>query len=580
MRTSKRSFWISCFLIFALLLSGCNVFQSSASENTRFSRFTNDLFCQEVSSNTINLHYTLQNPSTYGLENVPVTYGQLSTDDTAARASVENYQSVLHSFQRKKLSSDNQLTYDVLDFYLDVSALGAKYLLYQEPLSPVSGTQSQLPVVLSEYQFYSAADVDTYLALLADTTTYFQSVIDFEKAKADAGLFMSDDQLEEILSQCQAFVNSGTDNYLYTTFEERIEKLDELSAEEKNAYITSNANAIESDIFPAYQLLIAELNKLYGKGLNEKGLCYLPLGKKYYEYLIRQSAGLTESIPELQKLAKSQMLSDMQAIEEIALTTSTTDESVLDLAKPSSLLDDLKKKTGSAFPAIPEVAAEIKYVPDSMEEYLSPAFYMIPAIDNASENVIYINQGQVLTGLNLYTTLAHEGYPGHLYQTVYYHAKNPDPVRNLLDFGGYVEGWATYAEMMSYYMAPLTKTEATILQKNNSLILGLYAYADMGIHYDGWNFNEMARFFRNYGITDAQTLQAIYRLIIGSPANYLKYYLGYVKFYTLKQEIAAGLGDDFSQKAFHQTVLDIGPAPFSMVETYTREHLLPAKSKL
>lgn len=578
MRTSKRSFWISCFLIFALLLSGCNVSKSSASENTRFTQFTNDLFCQEVSSSTINLHYTLQNPSTYDLENVPVTYGHLSTDDTTTRASVENYQSVLHSFQRKKLSSDNQLTYDVLDFYLDVSALGAKYLLYQEPLSPVSGTQSQLPVVLSEYQFYSASDVDTYLTLLEDTTTYFQSVIDFEKAKADAGLFMSDEQLDEIISQCQAFINSGTDNYLYTTFEDRIEKLDKLSAEEKDTYIAANANAIESNIFPAYQLLISELNTLYGKGLNDKGLCYLPQGKKYYEYLLRQSAGLSESVPELQDLAKNQMLSDMQAIEEIALTTSTTNESTLDLSEPSSLLNDLKAKTSTAFPTIPEVAAEIKYVPASMEAYLSPAFYMIPAIDNSTENVIYINQGQVLTGLNLYTTLAHEGYPGHLYQTVYYHAKNPDPIRSLLDFGGYVEGWATYAEMMSYYMAPLTKAEATILQKNNSLILGLYAYADMGIHYDGWSLNEMARFFRNYGITDAQTLQAIYQLIIGSPANYVKYYLGYVKFYTLKQEIAARLGDDFSQKAFHQTVLDIGPAPFTVVENYTLEHLLPEKS--
>ena len=150
MRNSKRSFWISCFLIFSLFLGGCNFSRSSASENTRFKKFTKDLFCQEVSSNTINLHYTLQNPSTYELENVPVTYGQLSTDDTAARAAVENYQSVLASFQRNRLSSENQLTYDVLDFYLNVSALGAKYLLYQEPLSPVSGTQSQLPVVLSE----------------------------------------------------------------------------------------------------------------------------------------------------------------------------------------------------------------------------------------------------------------------------------------------------------------------------------------------------------------------------------------------------------------------------------------------
>lgn len=209
-----------------------------------------------------------------------------------------------------------------------------------------------------------------------------------------------------------------------------------------------------------------------------------------------------------------------------------------------------------------------------MEEYLSPAFYMIPAIDNTSENVIYINQGQTREGLNLYTTLAHEGYPGHLYQTVYFSSKNTDPIRSILDFGGYVEGWATYAEMMSYYMAPLSKDEATLLQKNSSVILALYALADMGIHYDGWSLTDTAAFFKMYGITDVNAIKSIYELIIGDPGNYLKYYLGYLKFFQLKKEIAGQLQSDFSQKEFHRAVLDVGPAPFDIVYSNVRETLL------
>ena len=152
-----------------------------------------------------------------------------------------------------------------------------------------------------------------------------------------------------------------------------------------------------------------------------------------------------------------------------------------------------------------------------MEDYLSPAFYMIPAIDNTSENVIYINNGHLTDNLSLFTTLAHEGYPGHLYQNVYYASLHADPIRCVLNYGGYTEGWATYSEMMSYYFSTLTKEQATLFQRNSSVILGLYALADMGIHYDGWKLADAAAFFHTYGITDDATIEDIYDLIIADP---------------------------------------------------------------
>ena len=235
---------------------------------------------------------------------------------------------------------------------------------------------------------------------------------------------------------------------------------------------------------------------------------------------------------------------------------------------PASILAELKGRLKSNFPDPPKVSTQIKYVQKSMEDYLSPAFYMIPAIDNSSENVIYINQGHLPDDLSLFTTLAHEGYPGHLYQTTYYAGTDPDPIRNLLNFGGYTEGWATYTEMMSYYYAPLSKEQATLMQKNNSVILGLYALADMGIHYEGWTLLETISFFRSYGITDTDSIETIYELIIADPANYLKYYIGYVEFLELKKDALKEWGDDFSQKRFHTAVLDIGPAPFELIHNH------------
>ena len=129
-----------------------------------------------------------------------------------------------------------------------------------------------------------------------------------------------------------------------------------------------------------------------------------------------------------------------------------------------------------------------------MEEYLSPAFYMIPAIDNTSENVIYINKGHITDNLSLFTTFAHEGYPRTFIPECLLRKPSSQSIRCVLNYGGYTEGWATYSEMMSYYFSTLTKEQATIFQRNSSVILGLYALADMGIHYDGWKLADAAAF--------------------------------------------------------------------------------------
>lgn len=577
----KKIFLIlSCFLLVILIsfLSG-NAFWSSLhaeSSDRQFRTFTRSLFQTEVSANTISLHYTLRSPSDYGIADIPATYGSLSSDPVAAKASVRNVLSSLQEFDPGTLSSENALTFKILDSYLENASTGTDYLLYQEPLGPVSGIHTQLPVLLSEYSFYDTPDVETYLALLKETPAYFDSVIRFEQKKAASGLFMPDYQVDSVLDTCQSFIDMGKENYLVSTFDERIASLDLLPENKKDSFRKENMKLVTEEIYPAYQNLITAIKSLKGKGTNEQGLSHFPYGKKYYEYLVRQTTGCNESISRLRLMTRAQILEDLNAMQKVLFPADAalTQASVLEQTPPDSMLDDLRSKITDTFPEIPDVDFQVKYVPESMQDYLSPAFYMIPAIDNLTENVIYINNGQTASGLNLYTTLAHEGYPGHLYQTVYFSASEPDPIRSILDFGGYVEGWATYAEMMSYYLAPLSKTEASLLQKNSSVILGLYALADMGIHYDGWSVTDTVRFFSDYGINDANAVQSVYELIIGSPANYLKYYIGYLKFYELKKEMADALGNQFSQKEFHRAVLDVGPAPFEIVYDEVEKNLL------
>ena len=556
-----------------LLLSACGT-EEPGDQNEKFEEYTQEVFCNEVSSNTINLHYTLKNPEDYGITDYEVSLGSFESDPDMIKVSAENMRQSLQEFSYEGLNLQNRITFDILEYQVKSAEKNADYVLYEEPLGLVSGVQTQFPVVMSEYRFYDRQDVETYLELLEMTGEYFDSLIKFEREKADAGLFMADYALDTVLEQCRAFLDMGDGNYLYSTFADRIGDVKKLTKEEKSNYIQDNALAVSDYVFPAYEKLISSLEELRGSGENEKGLVNLPDGADYYELVVRRSTGSDRSVEEMEDLTRRQITDDLEAMEQVlGITTEEAQEAATSMTQDSAGLTLSKLQDGikEAFPEAPDTALEVKYVPEEMEEHLSPAFYMIPAIDNTGENVIYINRAHMNDDLTLFTTLAHEGYPGHLYQTIYYESTDPDPVRSVMDFGGYVEGWATYAEMGSYYLTPLSREQAVLLQKNSSIILGLYALADMGIHYEGWSRMDTVAFFSNYGITDSETIERIYELIIGSPGNYLKYYIGYVEFLELKKDWAEEKGTGFSQKEFHEAVLKVGPAPFDIVEKYMWE---------
>lgn len=561
-----RVFSVIAGTIGILLLSSCQS-ETSAGQNRQFRQFTKQLFCQELSSNTISLHYTLKNPKEYDIRENEVTFGTFPTDNKNLLAAVENLEEVLKTFDYNKLSVENSLTYDVLKCYLNMTERDAEYILYDEPMGLVSGVQTQLPVILSEYPFYEQYDVDTYLQLMKTTPEYFASLLKFEQKKSKAGLFMSDKMAEQVIEQCKAFRDMGENNYLYSTFAERVCTVTSLSDKQKSDYIQKNARMMKEYVLPAYDNLICTIEKLKGSGKNEQGLCYLPKGKDYYEQVVEASTGSTRSVEEIRDMTRRQMTEDLEAMERV-MQNSEREVNAAIPQNPVSILQDLQTKILTSFPKLPDTTYEVKYVPKAMQEHLSPAFYMIPAIDAYNENVIYVNEAQIGNTMALFTTLAHEGYPGHLYQTVYFANTNPDPIRTILNFGGYVEGWATYAEMCSYYLAPLTKDQATLLQKNSSIVLGLYTLADIGIHYDGWSREDAIAFYKKYGIGDEDNINRIYDLILGSPGNYLKYYVGYVEFLELKKDWVKEYGSQASQKEFHKAVLDVGPAPFKVVEKY------------
>ena len=216
----------------------------------------------------------------------------------------------------------------------------------------------------------------------------------------------------------------------------------------------------------------------------------------------------------------------------------------------------------------PDAGYDVHYVDQSLQDYLAPAFYITAPIDDYSNNSIYINNAKGNSGISAFTTLAHEGYPGHLYQTIMSYSSGMEPVRSLLNYPGYVEGWATYVEMMSYRYAGLDADTADLLMHNQSATLSLYASSDIGIHYDGWTAPDMYKFWETYGITDHDAIDEITGLIVSDPGNYLKYYVGYLNFLALRENIQSSYGGSCSLTDFHKTLLTMGPAPFSLLDSY------------
>ena len=565
------------------LFAGCAHFESIeysqeiSEENPEtieaFDQFINDIFETEVMENTINLHFTISDPEKYGITDYPVTLGDLSNDAMSdSNARLENYLSGLSSFSYTELTLNQQLTYDILENYFQLQLDMADMYLYDELLRPSTGVQAQLPILYEEYSFNSKKDVEDYLKLLALTDEYFDQIISFEKEKADAGLFMSDFACQNIIDQCNAFIADSDNHYLIETFNTRIDKLTGLTQSEKDHYRLQNEKMLHEHIFPAYENLAAALTDLLGSGTNENGLCYFPEGKQYYEYLLAYNTGTSESVKTLENMISNERVKVLQ--ESSDLTTENPElwelasEATLTPTDSVTTLNHLKEVMLDDFPAPPEIGYTVNYIDDCVADYLAPAFYVIAPIDDYSHNSIYINETTDTTNISYFTTLAHEGFPGHLYQTVMTYESGIEPVRSILNYSGFVEGWATYVEFQSYHYAGLDDDVATILELNQDATLSLYASTDIGIHYEGWTLEDTKKFWNNYGITNDDAIESIFELIVEEPTHYLKYYIGFLKFEELKKETSLKNIKNYNDKSFHQAVLSIGPAPFDIVDKY------------
>ena len=571
------------FLSFALVAGAAR--NHIFSEDSQFRSFTREVFQKEVSGSMLTLHYSLADPEKKNIARPAPTLGTVSYDNTASIHQCQEYLKKLLSFSYSDLSRENRLTSDMLLLYFHTSEASLQNGFPEEILSPTLGIQAQLPVLLAEYAFYKEQDISDYLNILVSIEPYFESILQYEQERAHQGYFMSDTTLDRILEQCREFVKDPENNYMLDIFSRKLKEYGKFTDSEQNELMKRHKEILLNKVIPAYEKLIIGLNALRGSGKNPMGLTYYKKGQKHYEYLLQTETGCYDSVKKIQQRLYEQLADDTARIqmmlkEQPSLLQKMNAETDLDTFQPAKALQILQKKSEKDFPALPEtVSPDIRYVHKSMEAYSSPAFYLTPPLDTGSPNVIYINPSSQTSNLELFTTLSHEGFPGHLYQTVYFGSCDPDDIRYLITSSGYVEGWATYVESYGYQYAadylddPAASDLTALAWMNRSINLCIYSLMDIGIHYHGWTPDAAASFLKNFGITDTSVVQEIYQYIVETPGNYLKYYLGYLNFLDLRQKWQDTLGEHFDLKKFHQKILETGPVSFPVLQKYMDQEL-------
>ena len=556
--------------------------EDALKEQQEFEQYLDDYFKDVVTDDTLTYNYTIKDGADYGQEEPEVTLGDpgMTAEEIGQdKEEFEGWVKKLDAIDRSCLTEDQKLTYDVLDEYFEVSAGIFDNVYLYEPFSPMRGLQANIATNFTDYRFDDKGDVERYIELLGQIPDYFAEYLDFEQEKSEKGYFMSDAVCDKVISQCKDFVADKENHFMVTTFNDNIDALDFLTDEEKAEYKEANKQAVENSLLPAFENVAAVLSGLKGTGTNDGGICNYDGGKEYYEYLLKNFAGTAKSPEEvidmldteLQKLMVSlyQYYLGNQAAYEYFASNYDSMFAETDQMTASEMVDKMMETASEHYPD----AGTINYKAEALDKNLETimddvlAYYMAPAIDDPDNNLIRVN-GLHTDGM--WTTLAHEGYPGHMLQNAYYMSTDPEPVRTLMNFLGYKEGWAMYACYDSLYYYEYEEPEygdtiAALYQLNDEMSYLMMGRVDLGINYEGWTLQDTADYLTKNGM-DGSAAQELYTTMVGDPAVYQSYSTGYYEMKELRDYAEEKMGDDFDLKTFNTIILETGPCQFDILK--------------
>lgn len=592
MRLQKRLWIWLLFFLFLFPLTGCENFQkeskthvssigSSLSKEEKktqaaFEALLEEEFKDSFLSDFVGLHYTLKDPSAYGIEKPEPSFPPLTEEyNKKSIEELRKSQEKLLALDCSLLTPKQQILYQTLSHYMTQQLALSDYSQFINVLSADKGISSQLPITLSEYAFYSEEDVKNYLALLTKVPSYFSEALQWEENRVHSGTSMADFEIDDTIGQIDHFLKKEDNNLLFTTFEDRIDALTFLSEDQKNTYKKNNEYLISHTVLPAFSSLKEGLLKLKGNNKKGQGLSSYEGGKEYYELLLQSMTLSDRSVSELIQTLEKRMKVIVNRVSQVYKKNPDAYEIFSDNRNfteesPEEMLNRLKTSIQEDYPSLPHVSYQLAPIPDALKNNTTAAYYMIPPLDGTEENKIYYND-ESIESATLFTTLAHEGYPGHLYQHNYLMQTNLSPIFSIIDITGYKEGWAYYTEIdcakyndYGKYDNDYHDALVELSRCNDEFGYGISCLVDLYVNGRGYTEEEIGRVLTTYGL-DATSAGAFYEYAVEEPGAYLQYYVGYLELLSIRQNAEKKLGESFVAKDFHRKILETGPCYYTQL---------------
>ena len=585
-----------CHLLLCLLLclllgaSGCSV-DPAAGEQRRFDQYVDQRFVETLSRDYHTMALFLENPQDVGIrpEKVPATLGPRFSQESFRQAeeTAKEQQARLQSFQRERLTPDQQLTYDLMvrQNQLETAMSQERFDYLGSLFGSIGGLHLSLPTFFTEYPLRSEQDLKALIQTVEDVAPYLQSALDYTQIQAQQGLLMFSP--EDVAQECRKTVSLGMDSSVLAEMERKLEELN-LGAKGEE-YKAQLEEAFSSSYLAGYRQVAEYMEQLDPSGSIAGGLCQLENGKEAYELMVQSATGSSRSVEETQELMLEQLQRHTQGLYQLLASSPQAYELLVQEGLAThytgyeEMLADLERLIQEDFPDIGQLEYTVSPMSQETENDSVAAYFLFPALDGTEAMSIKVNSSLDRSDLQnpqSFFTIAHEGLPGHMYQISYAYQTLSVPYRKVLasEFLGYSEGYATYVELLAYdYLKEaepeLDPAALDLLRQLTLCQNDLAALCDMGVHYQGWGLEELNAFALEQGwpLGDSSLL---YQQLRDNPAVFLSYYVGYTEFALLKEAVQEELGEGFDPKAFHQAILENGPLPFELLEQRVKASLL------
>ena len=555
-------------------------------DNKEFDEFLDSVFDEFVTMNFLSMHYTVVDYKSYGVQKPEVGCGTIKYEfDEKTYQIVLSEIEKLESFDFDSLSYRQQYDYETLLYSDYETMLNLSFWKYNYCFSEESNVTENLVSSFSDYVFYDKEALDDYMICLADLDRYLDDCLTYTSEQAKDKIYLLDDWIDYVCSYCDSFVNAS-ENAIITTFNKRIDDVDFLSDAEKQNYKDECEKIVKQEIIPAYKKVSSELKKYEGKS-NYKEHILSRISPEYAKAQFYLNGSNNEPLEKVFEDLKSNfrylesrfydMFSDNEAYS-IVYYALYEPSGALNLSAEDTL-EYLRTNLVVAYPDLGNISYNVDYLSDELGSTTTKAYYYSSPIDDYNQNIIRINPNNTDIGYDTYSTLAHEGFPGHLYQHVYALLHGQHKFRSTQGFGGNTEGYAVMAQYDAIKIAGIDNElaqDALFFYTTDYFMM--YSIIDMGVNYFGWSVDDIIKFFGDddpYGIYSftEDNAEYYYDLFIEMAGIYSCYGLGFSKYMSLRNNAKQQLGGKFDLVEFNDYVLKNGTIPFNILEGCIDEYI-------